>query len=134
MLSAAGSEFVDLRREQLLSCSGLPEQEDRGVGGCHLLDLLHDPAHRCALPDNASQSKPFALFPSKVNVFRLQLILQALHFQRRRPHGLVTQLPRQDLVEHAADNLEALHYLRRPGSFGADCVESNRARHPPFNG
>ena len=110
----AASEFVDLRCEEFLSGSRFPEQEHRGVGGRYLPDLLQYPPDGRALPDDAGQPQPFSLFQSQVDVLGVQLIFEPLHFTRRREHRLVTLLPRQDLLEHAREDLEAMHDLRRP--------------------
>ena len=129
-----GAELVDLRREQLLACAGLAQQQDRRVGRCHLLDLLQHPPQGRTPPDDARQPRPLARLPPQVHVLDLQLILQAQRFGRGRARRRVAPFPRQDLAEHARDRGEPMDDPRRPRPLGphgmkADCA-LDAALHP----
>ena len=105
----AASELVDLRCEEFLAGSRFSEQEHRGVGARYLPDLLHYPPDGRALSDDAGQPQALSLFQTQVDVLGVQPIFEPLHFTRRREHRLVPLLPRQDLLEHAREDFEAMH-------------------------
>ena len=75
--------LVDQRREQLLAGTGLSQDQDRRIGGGHLLDLLEHATYCGALSDDRALAKPFLDLLTEIDIFELQSIAQSLHFGER---------------------------------------------------
>src|SRR5438477_634285 len=73
----AGAEVGQGPRNQFLPGTGLPENEDRGIGGGDGLDLLQDPAEGAALADDL----PEVLVGADL-LFQVDLLLEELVLER----------------------------------------------------
>ena len=96
-LAAARAQFVNRGRDQLLAGARLAQQENRGAGRRHLLDLCQDTLEGLALADNAGVSVQRLHLLLQIDVLLLQLVAQVLHFVEGPAELLLGLLPLGDI-------------------------------------
>jgi hypothetical protein len=134
MTRPPGAQLVDMRGDELLTGTGLTQQQHRRIGGGHLSGLFQHAPNSLALPDDHAGIGALLSLSTQVRALHPQPIARVLDLQDRLAQRFVAFGARQDHGEDSSHDVHGVERLSGPVAFAAQHVDAECADDPPGDG